>query len=217
MANIADDPLIHGRREEQHDKRLKDVLDRLREAGLTLNEYKCEFRLPRLTFFGHEVTRTSVNPSEEKVAPIRQAGPLHYVSEVRSFLGLVQFVSTFVPHPSSIAGPIQRLTHKYVEFKWGKKQQVAFEKLKDLITRADALAYFNVKGRTRNVAGTSPIGFGAVLSQLHGSEWRVIGYALRRLSDVEQRYSQTEKEDLALVWACERFNMYGFGGEEDRS
>ncbi|XP_022791503.1 uncharacterized protein K02A2.6-like [Stylophora pistillata] len=57
------------------------------------------------------------------------------------------------------------------------------------------------------------MGLGAVLTQLHGSEWRVIGYASRRLSDVERRYSQTEKEALDLVWASERFNMYVFGRE----
>ena len=63
------------------------------------------------------------------------------------------------------------------------------------------------------MADESPVGLGAVLTQLHGSEWRVIGYAWRRLSDVERRYSQTKKEALALVWACERFNMYVCGRE----
>ena len=146
------------------------MLDRLKETGLTLNEDKCEFRLPRLTFFGHEVTRTGIELSEEKVAAIRRAGPPQNVSEARSFLGLAQFVSKFVPDLSSIAEPIQRLTHKNAEFKWGKEQQVAFEKLKELITHADAC-------RTRIVADASPVGLGAVLTQLHGSEWRVIGYA----------------------------------------
>ena len=141
-----------------------------------------------------------------KVAAIRQAGPPQNVSKARSFLGLAQFVSKFVPNLSSIAEPIQRLTHKNAEFKWGKEQQVAFEKLKELITHVDALVYFYVNSRTRIVADASPVGLGAVLTQLHGSEWRVIGYASRRLSDVEWRYSQTEKEALALVWACERFN-----------
>ena len=51
---LQDDPIIHERGEEQHDQRLLPVLGRLREAGLTLNEDKCEFRLPRLTFLGHE-------------------------------------------------------------------------------------------------------------------------------------------------------------------
>jgi len=155
VANIADDLIIHGRGEEQHDKRLSAVLDRLRETGLTLNKDKCEFRLPRLTFFGHEVTQTGIEPSEEKVAAIRQAGPRQNASE----------------------------------------------------------AYLNVNSRTRVVADASPVGLGAVLTQLHESEWRVIRYASRRLSDVELRYSQTEKEALALVWACEHFNMYVFGRE----
>ena len=63
------------------------------------------------------------------------------------------------------------------------------------------------------MADASPVGLGAVLTQLHGSVWRVIGDASRPLSDVERRYRQTEKEALALVWACERFNMYVFGRE----
>ncbi|XP_022788129.1 uncharacterized protein LOC111328046 [Stylophora pistillata] len=122
VANIADDLIIHGRGEEQHDKRLLAVLDRLRETGLTLNKDKCEFILPRLKFFGLEVTQTGIEPSEEKVAEIRQAGPPQNVSEARSFHGLAQFVSKFVPDLSSIAERIQRLTHKNAEFKWGKEQ-----------------------------------------------------------------------------------------------
>ena len=56
--------LMFGVTQEQHDDRLLAVLDRLKETGLTLNEGKCEFRLPRLTFFAHEVTRTGIEPSE---------------------------------------------------------------------------------------------------------------------------------------------------------
>ena len=50
-----------------------------------------------------------------------------------------------------------------------------------------------------------------VLNQQHGETWRVVSYASRSLTDVERRYSQTEKEALALVWACEHFNMYVTG------
>ena len=69
-----------------------------------------------------------------------------------------------------------------------------------------------MNSKTRIVADASPVGLGAVLIQLQGVEWRVIAYASRGLTDVERRYSQTEREGLALVWACERFKMYIFGG-----
>ena len=53
----------------------------------------------------------------------------------------------------------------------------------------------------------------AVLVQLEGDSWRVIAYASCNMTDVERRYSQTEKEALALVWVCERFNLYVFSRE----
>jgi len=83
-------------------------------------------------------------------------------------------------------------THQNAEVKWGKEQQVAFKKLKELITHAYTLAYFNVNSRRRIMADASPVGL--------GSEWRVIGYAFRRLSD---------------VWACEHLSIYVFGRDFD--
>ena len=98
-----------------------------------------------------------------------------------------------------------------MESKWQSEQQAAFDRLKELITSASASAYFDVNSKTRIVADASPVGLGAVLTQLQGVEWRVIAYALRGLTDVERWYSQIEREALALVWACERLNMYIFG------
>ena len=95
VANIADDIIIHGKDIEEHDRRPYAVLDRLSEVGLTVNSEKCEFRLTKLTFFGHDLTSNGVNPSEEKVADIRDARPPKDASEVRSFMGLVQYSAKF--------------------------------------------------------------------------------------------------------------------------
>ena len=73
------------------------------------------------------------------------------------------------------------------------------------------MAYFKNDCKTRIIADASPVGLGAVLTQLQDGLWRVISYASRSLSDVERRYSQTEKEAQGLVWACERFSLYVFG------
>ena len=170
VINIADDLVIHGNGVEQHDERLFVVLNRLKEVGLTLNGDKCEFGLPRLTFFGHQVTQNGVEPTEEKVAAIWNADPPQNASEARSFLGLAQFVSKFIPDLSIVAEPIQRLTHKNVEFKWQSEQQAAFDKLKELITSTSALPSFDVNGKTWVVADASPVGLGAMLIQFQGVE-----------------------------------------------
>ena len=99
------------------------------------------------------------------------------------------------------------------QFMWEDAQRKSFQKLKDLLTRAETLASFKNERRTHIVADAGPTGIGAVLTQLQDGLWRVISYSSRNLTVVERRYFETEREGLALVWDCERFKLYGFGRE----
>lgn len=72
-------------------------------------------------------------------------------------------------------------------------------------------SYFDQDAKTKIICDASPIGLGAILLQEHKGEDRVICYASRGLTDVERRYSQTEKEALAVVWSCERLHVYLYG------
>lgn len=90
----------------------------------------------------------------------------------------------------------------------GEEQHTAIQELKSLITQAEILDYLRVDCRTGIVAVASQVGLGAVPTQEQGRMWRAVSYACRSLTDVKRRYSQKEKEALALVWVCERFNMY---------
>ena len=213
VKNIADDLIIHGCGIQEHDENLLAVLHRLRECGLTLNETKCQFRLPKLTFFGHDLSKQGISPSEEKMSANQNAKPPQNTTEVRSFLGLVQYCAKFPPDYSQVGEPLRILTRKNQHFMWGDPQEKSFQKLKDLLTQADTLAYFKNECRTRIVADAGPTGIGAVLTQLQNGMWRVISYVSRNLTDVEHRYSQTEKEGLGLEWARERFKLYVYGHE----
>jgi transposase InsO family protein len=210
-ANMADDIIVYGVDKQEHDENLFAVLARIAESGLTLNPKKCEFRLTKLTFFGHDLSAEGISASNEKVAAIKEASEPETVAEVRSFLGLVQYSAKFIANYAQIAEPLRKLTRKNVKFEWGIEQKQAFAKLKEEITHSGTLAYFRQDCKTRIVADAGPAGLGAVLLQQQDEFWRPIAYASRCLSDVERRYSQTEKEALALVWACERFNLYVYG------
>ena len=132
-------------------------------------------------------------------------------SEVRSFLGLVNFSGRFIQNLAVTDEPLRKLTRHGEHFKWGQAQDHAFEKLKSELSNTDTLAYYVQGAHTEVVVDASPIGLGAMLVQTQAGVKRVICYASRSLSQVERRYSQTEKEALGIVWACERFQLYLLG------
>ena len=211
VINISDDLVCHGKNIQEHDQNLFALLKRLTEKGITLNPDKCSFRMPKLTFFGHSLSSDGVSPTQEKVAALRNATEPTNVSEVKSFLGLAQYSAKFIPYFSEVAEPLRMLTRQGAKFVWEKKQQEAFRKLKELLTTSTVLAYFKLDCETRIVCDAGPTSLGAVLTQLQDGNWRVITYASRSLSKIERKYSQTEKESLAVVWSVERFKLYVFG------
>ncbi|KAA0709172.1 hypothetical protein E1301_Tti017617 [Triplophysa tibetana] len=215
VENISDDVIVHAPDSETHNQRLQAVLKRLKECGLTLNPLKCQFSMDRLNFMGILLTQKGIGPTEERVRAVVEAREPQNVSEVRSFLGLVSYSSRFIPQFATLAEPLRRLTRKDSEFVFGTEQKSAFEALKQELGRAGTLAYFDKDAPTRVVADASPVGLGAVLIQSQKGQMVPICYISRSLTDCERRYSQTEKEALALVWACERLHPYVYGRQFD--
>ena len=107
LANIADDLIVYGCDLKEHDRNLHEVLQRPRDSGLNLNGDKCHFRLPKLTFFGRELSKKGVAPSDEKIAAVVNSRAPKNISEVRSFVQLVQYSVKFIPNFSHEAEPLQ--------------------------------------------------------------------------------------------------------------
>ena len=210
--NIADDIIVYASTTEQHDQRLDEVLRRLQEAGLKLNGSKCQFGMTELTFMGHRLSRAGVTASDEKVAAVINAREPRNASEVRSFLGLVTFLGRFLPDLSTVSAPLRDLTKSGVPWKWEKAEKDSFTELKQRLSDKNVLAYFSPSAETQLVVDASPVGLGAVLLQRQRTGvLQPVEFASRSLSDVERRYSQTEREALAVVWGCERFHLYLYG------
>ena len=206
--NILDDKIVHGKTQQEHDERLMKVLQMLKDNRFTVNTNKCEFNTSQLIFMGHKLSARGIGPAKVKVEAVVNTREPQNASEVKSFLGLVTYSARFIPNLATVSASLRELLRRDVKFEWGSRQQESFEQLKQLLASAETLAYFDINAQTQVIADASPVGLGAVLVQEQNGESCVICYASRSLSDVEKRYSQTEKGVLGLVWACERFNMY---------
>ena len=90
---------------------------------------------------------------------------------------------------------------------WTKELEDAFERVTDTSSKITTLAYFDPKKNTKVHVNASPVGTAAILSQ----NGQPVAYASRSPASVEQHFSQTEREALAVVWACEHFHIYGSG------
>lgn len=167
--------------------------------------------MDRLVFMGILLTQKGIGPTEERVRAVAEAREPKNTAEVRSFLGLVGFSSRFIPQFATLSEPLRRLTRKDCTFTFGPKQKQAFLTLKTELAQAGTLAYFDKEAPTKVIADASPVGLGAVLVQTQKGEEVPVCYVSRSLTDCERRYSQTEREALALVWACERLHPYVYG------
>ena len=115
----------------------------------------------------------------------------------------------FIHNLATITAPLRELTNKGVLWKWTNRYQQAFNKVKEEIGKDCTTAFYDPSKRTRVTVDASSVGLGAILSQFDSDDnERIVAYASRSLSKVEQRYSQTEKEALGVVFGCEKFHIY---------
>ena len=209
-----DDISITGATEEEHIKTLDEVLQRLETAGVRLKQSKCVFMKSEVEFLGHRVTQHGVQPTEDKVRAVNRAPIPTNVAQLRSFLGLMNYYSRFLPNLSSTLAPLYLLLQKSSSWFWGTEQQKAFESAKAQLSSDTLLVYYCGDKPLLLSCDASSYGLGAVLSHRmeDGSE-KPIAYASRTLAPAEKRYAQIEKEGLAIVFGVTKFRQYLLGRE----
>ncbi|GFN78652.1 Gag-Pol protein [Plakobranchus ocellatus] len=123
---------------------------------------------------------------------------------------MVNYIARFIPDFTTISEPLGLLSHKNSTWKWGEAEKRSFNKIKTSLT--NNVSYFNPNLQTELVVDANPVGLGCLLTQKDSDKKvRVIACASRALTPVKQRYSQIEREVLAIIWATEHFNLYMFG------
>jgi len=207
---VMDDILIWARTKEEHFERLIKVLDRAREKNLKLNRQKCKVCLPEVDYIGHVLSADGLKPSQAKISAITNMPKPEDKEAVLRLLGMITYVSKFIPNLSEIAAPLRELTMKETVWHWDKPQELSFQALKKVVTEAPVLQYCDAKEPVTLSVDASSKGLGACLLQLG----RPVAYASKALTETEQRYAQMEKEMLAIVHGCTRFHKLIYGRTE---
>ena len=135
VAVYLDDILISGKTAEDHLNNLRRLLKRLNDRGLRCRIQKCVFAQDSVTYLGHTISRDGISKGPKSDAVTMMPAPSN-VSQLRSFLGSVQFYNKFLPFLSTIS-------EKHTKWKWEETQQDAFQKLKQMLTNNTFLAYFD--------------------------------------------------------------------------
>jgi len=149
IAIVADDILIYGEGDtyEQalidHDKKLESLLKRCLERNIKLNKDKMKLRLTELKYIGHLISKDGIRPDPHKVSTIMEMPPPTCVTELKRFMGMISYLSKFLPKISTITEPLRELERKDHQWNWTKQHQECYEQIKRLICEAPVLRYFN--------------------------------------------------------------------------
>ena len=127
---VVNDLLIWGTTEEQHDARLERVLQRAQQRNLKLNKDKSQIKMKEISYIGHVLGEEGIKPDPKKVIVITEMKPPTNKDELQRFLGMMTYLSKFIPDYSEISAPLRILLEKSTEWHWGEQQMKAFQKLK---------------------------------------------------------------------------------------
>ena len=172
--------------EEDHLQYLSQVLEQLESAGLSLKKSKCVFMTTSVEYLSHIIDAKGLQPSSSKVKAIKEAPEPTNITELKSFLGFLNYYNKFPPNMSTILATLHSLLCKDTKWKWSKAQDEAFKKTKHLLQSSSLLVHFNsVKPLLLSCA--SPYGLGAVLVQrMDDNSEKPIAFISRALSPAEK-------------------------------
>lgn len=202
----------HAHSDCEHLRRLQMVLERLHKHNVRINIKKSIFFTHEVQYCGYVLRKDGEHKEPSKMEAIKMMPRPKNISDVRAFVGMINYYSRFIRNLSSILKPLNILLQRNKRFAWTEKQEEAFKKAKEAFVSNQVLAHFDPKLPIVLATDASSYGVGAVLSHAYpdGTE-RVIQYASQTLSGTQQKYVQIDKEAYSIIFGIKKFYQYLYG------
>ena len=178
-----------------------------KKEGRVFNSAKCEIKVKQIHFFGSIYSADGIRPDPDRVVDIHAMPTPQDKADLQQFLGVVNFVSPYIPNCADKAAPLRDLLQKEVPFLWQDNHQASFLALKHFISSQSCLKFFDPQIATTLEVDASQKGLGARITQ----DGKPIAFAFKSLSPSQSTYSNIEREALSLVFGVKNFHTYLFG------
>ena len=211
VLHFVDDLCLRSVDEESHLLHLEDCFARIQNAGITLNAEKCRLFQTSIKFIGYKFDKNGCTVLPSKIEEITKIPPPQSKKGVRSFIGMVNYFSSFITRFSSVAAPLTDLLRANQSFKWGPAQQTSFEEIKRKLANAHTISYprlelVSEENPLRLITDASDSGISGILAQTIDGVDRILGIFSRKLTQTQQKWSTSEREMYAIVVSVKHFS-----------
>ena len=206
-----DDILIWAKNQEELNERIIEVLERLRKFNVKVNLGKCQWFVKKVTYLGHELSEAGIAPNKSKTKALSEAPEPRNVSEVRSFVGMINFFAKFLPKLNMKMAPLYDLMKKEAKWEWTDECRTVFNDCKTDICSDKLLVHYDPKKPILVTCDACDRGIAGVLSHRINGEEHPVFFVSRSLTAAEKKYPILHREALAIVFTMEKFYKYVFG------
>lgn len=201
-----DDITVYSRKVTDHIDHLRQIFERCREFGISLNPKKCIFSVHEGKLLGYVVSKEGVTVDPERIASILELPLPRHKKGLQSFIGQINFVRRFLPDIAALLKPLTTMLKKNVVFTWTKEAKDNFQNIKEALAAAPILVNPNF---SRDFILYAYGGLGVISAMLvqqnfEGLE-QPIAFFSKGLEDYEQRYSFVKKHVLVVIKSLKKF------------
>ena len=204
---IADDIMVVGKNQREHDLALTTLLDTARECNIRLNYNKLQYKKIEVDFFGEMYMIDGHKPTQTKVSTINTMPEPKSKKEAQSFIGMIYYLSKFSARLFKLSEPIQELSKERVLFNWGPEHKEAFDTIKKELIKVPVLTYYDPNKEMVLQTDASIKGLGTCLLP----NGKPVYFPSKALTETQKGYIAIELESLVVAWAMEKFHHFLYG------